>query len=111
MEAILQLGSEHVSPALSDAAMGVMNFLNQVAMQFPQAISFAPGRLAEEHFAISATLPYIERFVRGGRSDTASQGWTPRHRLARPIRANEWHHRRADRPDAAARREHPRFGK
>lgn len=66
MEAILQLGTEHVNPALSDAALGVMNFLNQVAMQFPQAISFAPGRPPEEHFAIGATLPYIERFVREG---------------------------------------------
>jgi (S)-3,5-dihydroxyphenylglycine transaminase len=41
---------------LSDPLLDVMNFLNEVVLRYPQAVSFAPGRPAERHFDVEESL-------------------------------------------------------
>ena len=48
----------------SDPLVDVMNFLNQIVMKYPAAISFAPGRPLEEHFHVERCLQHILEFVR-----------------------------------------------
>ena len=40
-----------------------MNFLNEVTLEFPDAISFAPGRPAESFFDVAGALAKLESFV------------------------------------------------
>jgi (S)-3,5-dihydroxyphenylglycine transaminase len=40
-----------------------MNFLNEIVMKYPQAISFAPGRPMEAHFAVESCVGSITEFV------------------------------------------------
>ncbi len=54
-----------LNSALQDSKMEVMNFLNEIAAQFPRAISFAPGWPQESHFEVSKSLQLIESFARG----------------------------------------------
>jgi (S)-3,5-dihydroxyphenylglycine transaminase len=42
--------------AFSDPLLDVMNFLNEVVLRHPDAISFAPGRPTERHFDVEGTL-------------------------------------------------------
>jgi (S)-3,5-dihydroxyphenylglycine transaminase len=64
----------HGAPAATALArLSVMNFLNEVAADYPRAISFASGRPAEAFFAIDAWLEGIPRYfehlaARDGRS-------------------------------------------
>ncbi|MCD0244457.1 PLP-dependent aminotransferase family protein [Xanthomonas melonis] len=58
-----------LSPALGDPQVEVMNFLNEVALRFPSAISFAPGRPPEAHFDVKASLDYIERYLQSQAGD------------------------------------------
>ncbi|HEV8578622.1 MAG TPA: PLP-dependent aminotransferase family protein [Thermoanaerobaculia bacterium] len=41
---------------LGDPLLDVMNFLNEVAIRYPAAISFAPGRPSERHFDVERSL-------------------------------------------------------
>lgn len=41
----------------------VMNFLNEVVLRYPEAISFAPGRPAERHFDVEHSLARTSAFV------------------------------------------------
>ena len=41
---------------LSDPLLDVMNFLNEVVLRYPAAVSFAPGRPAERHFDVEGSL-------------------------------------------------------
>jgi (S)-3,5-dihydroxyphenylglycine transaminase len=41
---------------LADPLLDVMNFLNEVVIRYPQAVSFAPGRPAERHFDVERSL-------------------------------------------------------
>lgn len=41
---------------LGDPLLDVMNFLNEVVLRYPEAISFAPGRPAELHFDVERSL-------------------------------------------------------
>lgn len=43
--------------------LNVMNFLNEVTLRYPRAISFAPGRPAESLFDVEGSLGEISRFV------------------------------------------------
>src|SRR5262249_26959855 len=47
----------------ADESLNVMNFLNEVVHRYPQAVSFAPGRPAEEHFDVAGSLAKIDLFV------------------------------------------------
>jgi (S)-3,5-dihydroxyphenylglycine transaminase len=48
---------------LSAARLNVMNFLNEVVMWYPNAISFAPGRPAEQHFDVASSFESLDRYV------------------------------------------------
>src|SRR6476660_1585282 len=58
----------------ADESLNVMNFLNEVVLRYPEAVSFAPGRPAERHFDVRGSLQAIERFVA---YRAAVTGWTP----------------------------------
>jgi (S)-3,5-dihydroxyphenylglycine transaminase len=53
---------------LSDPLLDVMNFLNEVVLRYPRAVSFAPGRPAERHFdveeSLAAAAPWVEAKAR-----------------------------------------------
>jgi (S)-3,5-dihydroxyphenylglycine transaminase len=49
--------------AFEDPLLDVMNFLNEVVLRYPRAVSFAPGRPAEELFDVEGSLAAIPRFV------------------------------------------------
>jgi (S)-3,5-dihydroxyphenylglycine transaminase len=66
MNSPLSLPADRLNTALSNPKLEVMNFLNEVAMRFPQAISFAPGRPPERFFDVARTLPLIDEFMRDG---------------------------------------------
>ncbi|MFD5259228.1 PLP-dependent aminotransferase family protein [Streptomyces bobili] len=57
----LHLDRLHAS--LSDPAMTSMNFLNEVAIRFPDAISFAAGRPTEEFFDVADVHRYLDVFI------------------------------------------------
>lgn len=48
--------------ALTDKALNSMNFLNEVAQHYPDAISLAAGRPAEEFYAIEDLHSYLDTF-------------------------------------------------
>lgn len=52
---------ETLNPALSD--LDAMNFLNEITMRFPDAISFAPGRPFEPLFEVEASLLAVRSFA------------------------------------------------
>ena len=47
-----------------DPLMDVMNFLNEIVFDYPEAISFAPGRPPADLFDVENSLQAIKRFVR-----------------------------------------------
>lgn len=53
-----------VKSCFGEPVLEVMNFLNEVVLDYPEAISFAPGRPAEEFFNVEESLDEIETFVR-----------------------------------------------
>lgn len=57
-----------------DPSLEVMNFLNEVVLRYPQAVSFAPGRPAERHFDVEGSLRQVPHYVE---HRTAETGWTP----------------------------------
>jgi len=59
----------------SDPLLEVMNFLNEVVLRYPQAISFAPGRPSERHFDVERSLLQTPAFVA---YRAAAKGWSPR---------------------------------
>lgn len=67
-----------LKPCFQDPALSVMNFLNEVVLDYPSAISFAPGRPLESFFDIQQHLSGIADFV-GAQA----------HEQSRPI-AHEW---------------------
>ena len=48
---------------LGDASLSVMNFLNEVVLRYPSAVSFAPGRPFEEHFDVEGSLARAAVYV------------------------------------------------
>jgi (S)-3,5-dihydroxyphenylglycine transaminase len=60
----MEISATKLNLALGDAKVEVMNFLNEIANRYPDAISFAPGRPREEHFDVAQSLGYIEDYVR-----------------------------------------------
>jgi (S)-3,5-dihydroxyphenylglycine transaminase len=48
---------------LGDPLLDVMNFLNEVVLRHPGAISFAPGRPSERHFDVEGSLARTARWV------------------------------------------------
>lgn len=58
MQSLLTLRECFDSPLLN-----VMNFLNEVVLDYPEAISFAPGRPHESQFRVAELPAAMERFV------------------------------------------------
>lgn len=54
---------DDLHPAMSDAALASMNFLNEVTLQYPEAASFAAGRPFEQMFDVAGKLNLIQRYV------------------------------------------------
>ena len=48
---------------LQAAHLNVMNFLNEVTLWYPAAISFAPGRPAERYFNVQDSFKSLSRYV------------------------------------------------
>jgi (S)-3,5-dihydroxyphenylglycine transaminase len=49
--------------SLYDSSLDVMNFLNEVVLSYPDAVSFAPGRPSEAFFDVEQGLGQIQRYV------------------------------------------------
>ena len=62
----LRMLSSSLNPALQDSKLQAMNFLNEVTMRFPDAISFAPGRPPENYFNVQASFSGINDFMNEG---------------------------------------------
>lgn len=60
---------------LGDPLLDVMNFFNEVAIRYPAAISFAPGRPSERHFDVEGSLGLAALWVERRARDS---GQTPR---------------------------------
>src|SRR5919112_168212 len=61
----LQLGALQASQlfgALQDPALNSMNFLNEISHRYPDAVSLAAGRPAEQFFEVEAIERYLRRF-------------------------------------------------
>lgn len=56
-----------------DPSLEVMNFLNEVVLRYPKAVSFAPGRPAERHFDVERSLAQVPRYVEHRAEET---GWS-----------------------------------
>jgi (S)-3,5-dihydroxyphenylglycine transaminase len=48
---------------LNEPSLKVMNFLNEVVLAYPTAISFAPGRPVESLFNVESSVREIQRYV------------------------------------------------
>lgn len=60
----VDLRIDELHSALVDPALTSMNFLNEVASRYPEAISLAAGRPYEEFFEIESVHRYLDRFCR-----------------------------------------------
>lgn len=49
--------------SLGAGSLDVMNFLNEVVLRYPEAISFAPGRPSEDHFDVESSAFQMQRYV------------------------------------------------
>jgi (S)-3,5-dihydroxyphenylglycine transaminase len=61
----LQLGELHTAQlfgALEDPALNSMNFLNEISHRYPDAVSLAAGRPAEQFFEVDSLQRYLNRF-------------------------------------------------
>ncbi|MFD9588370.1 PLP-dependent aminotransferase family protein [Streptomyces sp. NPDC059980] len=56
------LSTDQLHAALQDPALASMNFLNEVAGRFPEAISLAAGRPSEEFFDVDDLPRYLKIF-------------------------------------------------
>jgi (S)-3,5-dihydroxyphenylglycine transaminase len=59
-----------VRDAVSDERSDVMNFLNEITAEFPDAISFAPGRPLESLFGVEEHLNGVDLYVRMSAAQT-----------------------------------------
>ncbi|WP_405164620.1 aminotransferase class I/II-fold pyridoxal phosphate-dependent enzyme [Nocardia sp. NBC_01499] len=59
-----ELRLDDLHPALTDPSLETMNFLNEIANRFPDAVSFAPGRPFEGLFEIDAVPRYLDTYCR-----------------------------------------------
>ena len=50
--------------SLSDPLMDTMNFLNEVAMRYPDAISFAPGRPYDAFFSVDQIFDHFRSYLK-----------------------------------------------
>ncbi|MFG2169105.1 aminotransferase-like domain-containing protein [Micromonospora chersina] len=70
-DAMLYKSSLHAS--LADPVLDTMNFLNEVTMRYPDAISFAPGRPYDGFFDTGHIFAHLHRYL----DHLAEQGQSP----------------------------------
>jgi (S)-3,5-dihydroxyphenylglycine transaminase len=68
-----QLHPADLHASLSDPLMDTMNFLNEIALRHPGAISFASGRPHDGFFETEQVFQYLRRYL----DHLAAQGWSP----------------------------------
>lgn len=56
------LSTEDLHPSLEDPALNSMNFLNEIANHYPDAVSLAAGRPYEENWSVDDLPRYLNRF-------------------------------------------------
>jgi (S)-3,5-dihydroxyphenylglycine transaminase len=61
---VADLSTADLHGGLTDPALNSMNFLNEVANHYPDAVSLAAGRPFEEFFEIDALHRYLRTFCR-----------------------------------------------
>ncbi|MEU5404193.1 PLP-dependent aminotransferase family protein [Streptomyces sp. NPDC005963] len=54
---------EDLHPGVADPVMDTMNFLNEITLNYPEAISFAPGRPYEEFFDTEQIFTHLRRYL------------------------------------------------
>jgi (S)-3,5-dihydroxyphenylglycine transaminase len=57
-----ELHTAQLFGALEDPALNSMNFLNEISSRYPDAVSLAAGRPAEQFFEIDSLQRYLDRF-------------------------------------------------
>ncbi|MEU5958585.1 PLP-dependent aminotransferase family protein [Streptomyces sp. NPDC047525] len=57
------LRMEDLHAGVADPVMDTMNFLNEVTLNYPEAISFAPGRPYEGFFDTEQIFAYLRRYL------------------------------------------------
>lgn len=67
----LRLADLH--PSVADPVMDTMNFLNEVTLRYPEAVSFAPGRPYAEFFETEQVFRHLRRYL----DHLAEQGRSP----------------------------------
>ncbi|WP_233624864.1 PLP-dependent aminotransferase family protein [Actinoplanes sp. ATCC 53533] len=68
---VLRKSELHAS--VSDPVLDTMNFLNEVTLRYPEAISFAPGRPYDGFFETEEVLAHLRRYL----DHLADQGASP----------------------------------
>jgi (S)-3,5-dihydroxyphenylglycine transaminase len=58
--------------SLADPLLDVMNFLNEVVLRYPEAVSFAPGRPSERFFDVEGSLGQAALWVESRASATGA---------------------------------------
>lgn len=66
--------SAWVRDSLLDPSLDAMNFLNEAVGRYPDAVSFAPGRPSEAHFAVPEAVGALDVWVR---HEAATRGESP----------------------------------
>jgi (S)-3,5-dihydroxyphenylglycine transaminase len=59
-----ELSAATLHGCLTDPALESMNFLNEIASRYPEAVSFASGRPFEEFFEVALLHDYLDAFCR-----------------------------------------------
>lgn len=59
----MKLKFNDLNTSFTDPKINVMNFLNEIANKFPNAISFAPGRPLENLFEVENSLAYLKDYL------------------------------------------------
>jgi (S)-3,5-dihydroxyphenylglycine transaminase len=67
------LRKEELHASVSSPLLDTMNFLNEITLRYPEAISFAPGRPYDGFFDNEQIFTHIRRFL----DHLAAQGGTP----------------------------------
>ncbi|HEY5987135.1 MAG TPA: PLP-dependent aminotransferase family protein [Streptosporangiaceae bacterium] len=57
------LQKEELHGSVRDPVMDTMNFLNEITLRYPEAISFAPGRPYDGFFDTEQVVSYIRRYL------------------------------------------------
>nr|WP_084264818.1 aminotransferase class I/II-fold pyridoxal phosphate-dependent enzyme [Actinomadura macra] len=57
------LRMEDLHPSVADPVMDTMNFLNEVTLRYPDAVSFAPGRPYDGFFDTAQVFTYVRRYL------------------------------------------------